>query len=180
MPNLRSSITFVCLSAVLPISGQEFSRPDSQNRSMPEPAVYRIFMTHVAIFELAARAAEQQGKSRAPWRNHLLRKYGLTVAEQGVLADGILAYHDQMNGLRARIREEASAFNTQYFPAGKGAIRTPNPPPVHLASVHSLKVQQDSVTLAAKEQIHARLGDIRFGQIDGTVHEQITRRAIRR
>lgn len=171
----KSGLCVILLS--WPLFGQEFSRPNSQNKPMPEAAVYRIFMTHVATFEQAAHAAEQQGHSGSPWRNHLQRKYGITAKEQEQPAQTILDYHSHMNDIRTRLRAESAMFGNTYFPQKRSV--SVSQAPIHLATIHALKQEEDNLTLSTKALVHAQLGDARFGAIDRNVHEQITRMAVK-
>lgn len=151
--------------------------PLPPDHPMPEAAIYRIFMTHVATFEQKARDAEAQGKSGDSWRNHLTRKYGLTREEQQQLASTVLSYHSQMVGLRQQLRQEKANFEAKY--TLNHQLNRSNPPPAPNEKMHALKQQQDALTLNTKDQIHAQLGDARFAELDDKVHNQITRIAAR-
>lgn len=167
------ALASLSVAQTLPVTEQQkeiAEGPPLRGLATPETVMYRIFFTHVAVFEQNARNAEAHGKSGAPWRNHLLHKYGLTSAEQQQIATEALSYHNQMNAIRAQVQLEKAAFEQQYgLSDHKGHLAAGAP--LHPSAIHSLRKQADALTLNSKAHVQTLLGDTRFGELDQKIHD---------
>jgi hypothetical protein len=136
-------------------------------RPVPDAVIYRIFLHHVAAFERRARSNEAKGGSGDAFRNHLIRKFGITSNEQKQIAEMALSFDTASKPLVAQRKAIVTDFRSKNFPDGKHRQGQPLPSlPVELTTIRG---SINALTLQTRDQLRSALGDDRFALLDSAV-----------
>lgn len=170
------SIAFLLL---LPASAraQEYSIQDLPASVRPghvpaDKVMYGAFLRNEAVFERKARAEEAKGNSGDQYRRFFVRRFGITDQEQAQIATLALDYYDQWLALKAQLKDATDRFVHTWFPGNRypeGATLPPIP-----AEITTIEHQIKTLTLAKRDEVHARLGDARFVHLDSIIRARAT------
>lgn len=150
----------------------------------PDRVLYGAFLRHEAVFERRARENEAKGLSGAAYRNHFINHFGITANEQLEISAIALSFYDQWAGLKAQVRAAVADFHKEFFTQSTAAhvtgqeqassgtqfsYPTGTTLPSAPGALASLDQQIEALTLSARDQVHASLGDARFQHLDATL-----------
>ena len=136
-------------------------------KPIPETVLYRMFLRHVAAFD---KQAQTNPAIAEPLRNHILHKYGLSQEEYTKVAQIARDYDSSLQTLRERQLAVAKAFREANFPYGHTSVdMSVSAVPAELTDI---KARMDSLTIAARDNVHTSLGEIRFTHLHTAVMER--------